>query len=563
MALKALLLKKQIDNKRKQLNLLLEKRMANEAREAELTRAIDEVENEEQRAEVEGMVTEFESERDENETDIANLENEIKGLENDLAAEEQAQDTTPPANNNPQTPAEINEQRGRNIMNTRDIIPTMNLRDRVAAIVTRDDVQSYLGEVRAAIKEKRAVTGAGLLIPDVMLELIRVEIAHASRLERFLNVKHISGTAKQNITGTIPEAVWTEMQGTINEITLGINQITADGHKVGAYVAIPNSILEDSDIALASEIITGIGGAIAKARDKAYLFGDGVHMPLGIVTRLAQQSQPANWGANAPAWTDLHSSNVVTLNIDSTSGAAFFQALLEKLALAKPKTSAEGLFWVMNRKTHLHIMAKALAFNAQAALVANTQLMSIVGGEVVEFEDDEIADNEIIGGFGKNYLSIERAGIEYASSDIPLFLQEQTVFKGSGRYDGLPVFGEAFVVVNFANTSPTTSKTFAVDYANMDMNDLTVTAAASASNVGKTVLTVSGTLEESTPVLKYKLGMPNVNVGDALSGTWSDLTSGTTEITAAAGKKITVVELDGNNRIVSSGFVASIPKAAG
>ena len=35
---------------------------------------------------------------------------------------------------------------------------------------------------------------------------------------------------------------------------------------------------------------------------------------------------------------------------------------------------------------------------------------------------------------------------------------------------------------------------------------------------------------------------------------------GTTQITAAAGKKITVVELDANNRIVSAGVVVSVPK---
>ena len=59
MALKALLLKKQIDNKRKALNGLLETRKAHEEREAELTRAIEEVETEEQRADVESLVNEF------------------------------------------------------------------------------------------------------------------------------------------------------------------------------------------------------------------------------------------------------------------------------------------------------------------------------------------------------------------------------------------------------------------------------------------------------------------------------------------------------------------------
>ena len=573
MALKALLLKKQIDNKRKDLAKLLETRKAHEAREAELTRAIDEVETEEQRAEVEGMVSAFETERDANEQAINSLEGEIEGLENDLAAEEAAQNTNPPADaGNPQTPAEINEQRGRNIMNTRDIIPTMTLRDRVATIVTREESKTFLSTVRDAIANKRAIANVGVLIPDVYLNLIRTEIARTSRLMRYVRVVNVSGDAVQPIMGSIPEAVWTDCCGALNEISLGFNQIEAGCHKVGAYMAVCNATIEDSDIALATEIVTALATSIAKGKDKAILFGTGIKMPLGIVTRLAQTSQPADWDALAPAWTDLHTSNVITLNIDASSGAAFFQALIEKLAVAKPKdvTSNDSLVWVMNRKTHLHILAKALAFNAQAALVASTTMMPIIGGTVIEFEDDEIADNEIIGGFFGNYLMAERSGMRIGSSDAPLYLKDMTVFKATDRCDGKPVFGEAFVIVNFANTSPTTSKDFAPDWANTDLNELTVSAAASASNVGKTVLTVTDYLADESPVLYYKLGTQKVAAGDAIatsgSGAWSALTSGTTEITAAAGKKITVVELHAaaasGGVVVSAGVVASVPKAS-
>ena len=572
MALKALLIKKQIDNTRKQLKALLEKREANKAREAELAQAIEEVETEEQRSAVEEMVQAFEADQAENESAITRLNDEIAGLERDLEAEEAAQDTEPPANptTDPQTPAENNERRHED-MNTRVQIPGMTVRDRLADIVTRDDSKDFLSTVRDAIANKRAISNVGVLIPDVYLPMIRTEIARASRLLRFVQVRNLSGDALLNIAGTIPEAVWTDCCASLNEISLGFNQIEAGCHKVGAYMAICNATLEDADIDLAAEIVSALGTAIAKALDKAILFGTGVKMPLGILTRLAQESQPADWGALAPAWTDLHSTNVVTLNIDGSSGATFFQALIEKLALAKPKTSNEGLFWVMNRKTHLHILAKALAFNAQAALVASTDLFPIIGGTIVEFEDGEIPDNWIAGGFGANYLLIERAGVRFANSDIPMFLQDQTLFKATARYDGKPIFGEAFVVVRFDNTAPATSDTFPVDWANTDLNELTITAAASGSNIGKTVLTVTDYLASESPVLYYKLGTQKVEAGEiiAVSGTgaWSSLTSGTTEITAAAGKKITVVELNAaaasGGVVVSAGVVASIPKAAG
>ena len=565
MALKALLLKKQIDNNRKALDALRQKDEEFKTREAQLERAIEEVENDEQRTAVEEEINSFTNEQAEHEQAVGKLEDEIKDLENALAAEEAAQDTKPPEN---PAPAE-NERKDEKHM-TRENIPQMTLRDRLAEIVERDDSKDFLTTVRDAISNKRAISNVGVLIPDVYLPMIRTEIARSSRLMRFVQVRSLSGDAILNIAGTIPEAVWTDCCASLNEISLGFNQIEAGCHKVGAYMAICNATLEDANIDLAAEIVSALGTAIAKALDKAILFGTGVKMPLGIMTRLAQTSQPADWGALAPAWTDLHTSNVITLNIDSSSGAAFFQSLIEKLALAKPKTSNEGLFWVMNRKTHLHILAKALAFNAQAALVASTDLFPIIGGTIVEFEDDEIPDNWIAGGFGANYLLIERAGVRFANSDIPMFLQDQTLFKATARYDGKPVFGEAFVVVRFDNTAPATSDTFPVDWANTDLNELTISAAASASNAGKTVLTVTDYLADSDPVLYYKLGTQKVEAGEkiAVSGTgaWTSLTSGSTEITAAAGKMITVVELNAaaasGGVVVSAGKVASVPKSA-
>ena len=573
MALKALLLKKQIDNKRKALETLRAKAEEYKTREAELANDIDKAEAID--AETEEAVKAFETERDANAKAIADLENEIEGLEQDLEAEEAAQSTDPPAKppqTNPQTPAENNERRNEHMLH-RDTAPALNLRDRLADIITRDDSREFLANVRDAIANKRAIANVGVLIPDVYLPLIRTEIARSSRLLPYVQLRSVSGEAVMNIAGSIPEAVWTDCCANLNEISLGFNQISVGCHKVGAYMAICNATLEDADISLATEIISALSTAVAKALDKAILFGTGVGKPLGIVTRLAQTSQPADWGALAPAWTDLHTSNVQTLNIDGSSGAAFFQALIEKLAIAKRKIVGinDEPVWVMNRKTHLHIMAKALAYDSAAALQANTALMPIIGGRIVEFEDDQIADNEIIGGFFDHYLMIERAGLKMANSDIPMFLQDMTLFKATARYDGKPIFGEAFVIVNFANTSPTTTATFPTDWANTDLNELTISAAASGSNAGKTVLTVTDYLADSTPVLYYKLGTQKVAAGDkiAVSGTgaWTSLTSGTTEIEAAAGKKITVVELNAaaasGGLVVSAGVVASVPKAAG
>ena len=568
--LKALMLRRRIDLKKKDLAALREKLEGLNTREAELSQAIEEVETEEQRTAVEEEITAFENERNEAQTGADQLEQEISDLEEELRQEEEAQDTTPPADTgatggdaaNTGAGETATENRGGNIPMIRRL-KNFTQQER-EAFLGNEQVRSFLGEVRTAIAEKRAITGVGLTIPEVMLGLVREEIAANSKLLKFINLRPVGGKGRLNIMGKIPEAVWTEMCANLNELDLAFNQTEVDGYKVGAFIAICNATLEDSDLALAQEIVTAIGIAIAKALDKAILYGTGTKMPVGIITRLACESQPAWWGTNDPAFVDLHTSNIKSINKSTSTGAEFFAALIAELGIAKPVYSGDGLFWVMNRKTHLDIMAKALAFDANGALVANTQLMPIVGGEIVEFEDnDVIADYEIVGGFGGNYLMAERAGVEFASSTEVRFLQDQTVFKGTGRYDGRPIEGKAFVIVNYANSTPTKTRSFAKDWANEEMNALGITAKASASNVGKTVLTVADTLAAENPELYYKVGKVAFNVGDdqPASG-FTSLTSGTTEITAAAGKIITVIEVDSDDKVVSVGYVASVPKAS-
>lgn len=557
MALKALMLRKKITDAAGRLQALRDKDAEFATREAELEQSIAEAATDEERNACEEAVESYENEKAEHEAAKAALEEEVNNLETELAAAET--ETPAEAENRAAEPAA--ETRKENIiMETR--FKEMSFEAR-SAFVARDDVKEFLTRVRTLGMEKRNVTGGDLLIPDSVLGLIRHEIARQSKLLRFVRLVNVAGTARQNIAGAIPEGVWTEMCANINELNISFNQIDVDGYKVGGYIAVCNAQLEDSDINLADEIVTDIGGAIGKALDKAILFGTGTHMPIGIVTRLAQTSQPASWGSNAPAWTDLHTSNVKKVNINGSSGTTFFEALIAELAIAKPYYSAEGLFWVMNRKTHLKVMAKALAVDASAAIVSNTKMFPIIGGEIVEFEDDQIADNEIIGGFGGNYLLAQRAGVKLGQSEHVFYLADQTVFKGTARYDGMPVAGEAFVIVNFNNTDPTTSKDFAVDYANTDMNILTVTAAAGTAS-GDTVLTVSNAKAAASPTYKYlakaTLAELKIAVGSKLNSSWTSLTSGTTQITAAAGVHIVVAELDSANKVVSVGEVISVPK---
>ena len=558
MALKALMLKRKIDLAQQALAALREKDAEFATREAELEASIAEVQTDEERTAVDEAVTAFEAEKATHEEEASKLEEEIRGLENELSEIEAKQEVPAPAETPAQT--ETEERKVENHMEIRTRFNEMSMEQR-SAFVKREDVAAWLGAVRAMKGQQRSVTNGDLTIPEVMLPLLYAEVEKSSQLIGTVNTVSVGGTSRQNIMGAIPEAVWSEMCANINELDIGFTDVELDGYKVAGFIRVCNALLDDSDVNLAGAIISALGTAIAKALDKAILFGTGVKMPLGIVTRLAQTSEPAGYPATAPTWVDLHTSNVKTLNINGTSGAAFFESLVLAAAAAKKNGSATGkLFWCMNRKTHLAIMAKALAFNAAAALtVGINNEMPVIGGRIIEIDTTDLQDNTIIGGFGDAYILGQRQGATFAVSDQRFFTEDQTAFRGIARYDGKPVFADSFVVINFNNTSPTTEATFADDYANTDLGTLTVVAAAHGSTSGKTVLTVTGT-EASGTTLKYKIGDIALTEGQKLGTGWESLTSGSTGITAAAGTVITVAELDGKSRVIKRGQALSVPK---
>ena len=462
MALKALLLKKQIDNKRKALEALRAKSAEFETREAELTQAIDEVENEEQRAEVEELVNQHDTAKAEHTQALNDLEREIEGLESDLEAEEAAQKTDPPAE-------PVQERKEEKKMIQHEMIPGMSLRARLVDIVTRDDVKNYLAEVRTAMKEKRAITNVGLTIPEVMLGLLKENTSQYSKLYRHVRVVNISGVGRMNIMGAVPEAIWTDCCANLNELSLGFNDVEVDCYKVGGFFAVCNANLEDSDVNLAAEILSALGQAIGIALDRAILYGRNASatakMPQGIVSRLAQTEQPATYPATARPWADLHTSNMITITAANSTGIKLFQGIMAAIAAAKHKYGSGTLTWVMNEGTYYKLVSESMSINAAGAVVSGMgNTMPVIGGavEIVSF----IPDNVIIAGYYDLYLLAERAGQQFASSDQVRFLADQTVFKGTARYDGVPVIAEAFVAIGISGTTPAATMTFPADTAN-------------------------------------------------------------------------------------------------
>ena len=472
MALKQIMLSRKIEQKKQELAALREKDADFQTREDALTQAIEEAQTEEEQKTVEEEVEKFDTEKTAHDEAKEKLEAEI----GDLEAELEAAEVDPPA------PAERHDNKEKkvrtNVMRTDVNIRSLPMSKRAfdalpadlrESIVQRDDVKAFLAQLRSMKGATRAIQGGELEIPVVFLDLISENMYRYSKLLNRVRVRSVPGQARQTIAGTVPEAVWTEMCGAINELTFVFNQITLDGYKVAGFIPVCNSLLEDtvSNLDLASTIIEMLSEAIGLADDKAILYGKGASskMPLGIVTRLAQESKPADYPANAPAWVNLKTTNIQKINGDSMTGAEFWSALTVAAGNTYTKYSRGNQFWAMNSKTRAKLMAKAITFTAAGDIVANIYgTLPVITGDidVLEF----IPDGDIIGGYGDLYLWADRAAMQIESDRSVQFIQDNTVFRGKARADGAPVIPGAFVAININNKDVTTVMDFAADTAN-------------------------------------------------------------------------------------------------
>lgn len=531
MALKALMMRRSIENKKAELAKRTAKDAEMQTREAELEKSVAEVETEEQQNAVSAEIDQFETDRAAHEKSKADLLESISALERELEELERSDPSL-------QKKEEPKSERGMKMANfdvrslpigkaVVDALPT----EQRESMMQREDVKKFLSELRAYKGQTRAITGGSLTIPTVLLDLVAENMYRYSKLINRVRVRNVAGVARQVVAGVIPEAVWTEMCGAINELSLEFNSYSLDGYKVAGYVPVCNALLEDNDIALASYIVEALAQAIGLALDKAILYGkgSGSKMPMGIVTRLAQQTKPTDYPSDAPAWTDLHTTNIQSIDATKT-GADFWSVLALAAGNTYTKYSRGVQFWAMNSKTYAKLKSKTITFTAQGDIVANVfGVLPIVNGDIdiLEF----MPDGDIVGGYGDLYLLAQRAGMEIESDRSVQFIQDNTVFRGKQRADGVPIVPGAFVAINIDGAPVTTAMDFAGDTANdATLSSLTIgtetLAPTFAAGTTSYAITASGTSAAvtATPAQAdavVAIAYNGKNVSNGASVTWT------------------------------------------
>lgn len=547
--LKTLMLKRSIDLKRAELEKLRERDAEFETREAELEQAIAEAQTEDEQSAVTEEIDKYESAKAEHDQNVNTLSAEIEQLEADLAAAE----ADAPTREAKTKIIERTDNKVQTTINIRALPMSRRAFDALpeemrTSIVQRNEVKDFLAQLRSMKGTNRAITGAELTIPVVFLDLIAENMYRYSKLLNRVRVRNVSGQARQTIAGTVPEAVWTEMCGAINELNFVFNQVTLDGYKVAGYVPVCNSLLDDSDIDLSGWIVEMLSESIGYAMDKAILYGKGSasRMPLGIVTRLAQTAAPSDYPANAPAWVDLRTSNILQIGGDGVTGAEFWAELMQATGATYTRYSRGNMFWAMNSKTYATLRSKVITFTATGDVAANIfGVLPIITGDVdiLEF----MPDGDIVGGYGDLYLLAMRSGLMIESSYEVQFLQDNTVFRAKQRADGQPIIPGAFVAININNTAVTTTMDFAADTANdAQLTGLSIAGVTLSPVFASTTYTYTGgTASNNSAKIEATPAQAGANVAIAVNGK-NVRNGGTATLTASASNTITVTVTQGN-----------------
>ena len=456
--LKALLLRTKIDAAQKELDTLLTAKTKRETRAAALEADIKELAEKadataEERSAVETAVEALEAEATKGDEEIRAAQTNLDALKEELRTIEATQKAA--------TPQAVKEPVEESTTTRKDVytMPTFKIRainnmtaEQRDAFASAEYNKRFAEQIRALT----ATPNANVLVPREDLPMLYDTVERYSKLIKHINKKSVKGQARQRVFGTVPEAVWTEQGGNINELAMSADgTVEIDGYKVAGFLPIDNWLLKDNDVELIDAVLDALAQAVAKGVDKAIPFGTGSHMPKGFVTAILADEA-------------LAATNKIDISAANSTGLKLFQNLLKASGAAVENYSDGEMFWAMNSKTYKNLVAEALTINAAGAIVSGMgKEMPVIGGAVEQLSF--IPDNIIVGGYGSLYLLGEREGCTIAASAENRFTQDQTVYRAIARYDGKPVKPEGFVLIGINGTAAATAVatvTFAQDTAN-------------------------------------------------------------------------------------------------
>ena len=175
--------------------------------------------------------------------------------------------------------------------------------------------QAVLAALRSNFRKVSNVLSEGIdanggyLVPEEYDRRL-IDVLNEENIMRGLGTNiTTSGEHKINIAATKPAAAWIEEGGALTFGDATFDQIIMDAHKLHVAIKVTEELLYDNAFNLENYIITQFGKALANAEEDAFLNGDGVGKPLGL---LAAEGG-AEVGVTASSATAITADEIINL----------------------------------------------------------------------------------------------------------------------------------------------------------------------------------------------------------------------------------------------------------
>lgn len=414
--LQQLMLNKKIEQRKAALAEVLEQVAGLETRSADLEKALDEATNDEEIGTVDEEIKKYEAEKAEVTEKKSKLEGEIAELEGLL---EKLNSAAPSNEKRSSTPNQERGEAGMNKLQVREMLKS-------GEYYKRSEVVEFYNQ----FKNLRAVAGGELTIPEVVVNRIMDIMGDFTTLYPLVDKIQVKGTTRILVDTDTAAATWIEQAGPLPNGDVGtVTNVDFDGYKVGKVTFVDNYLLQDSIINLDTYVTRKIARAIAKALDLAIIKGTGAanKQPTGVIPSIPAENQ-----------------------VNVTADANLLKNLVKKIGLIDTGVDSVGeIVAVMKRSTYYNRLVEySIQVDSNGNVVGklpNLKNPDLVGLRVVF--NNNMDDDKVLFGDFQQYTLVERESITIDSSTHVKFSEDQTAFRGKGRFDGKPVKPSAFALV--------------------------------------------------------------------------------------------------------------------
>lgn len=296
------------------------------------------------------------------------------------------------------------------------VLNAANHKNELRNLLQVKEVREFYNTLQLSLR-KGFIVGGTLEVPELVQDRLRDLLTIYSGLYSEVQVVPVGTDGRVLVSVGEAEAKWDEVKISLEELQSSIDLIEMEDIRLGGYIPISNGVLDDSVVNMVLYLEELLVKALALGIDNGIINGVGdyvsVYEPIGVLKNLPVE-------------------NVVTKSFTLSN-------ILSQISLigTGSKDDIGEVIAVMKRKTYYKDILP----------LANPVLpYPNINSIRVKFSA-AIADDTIIIGDFKEYILAERNSIRIEQSTDQLFLEDQTVFKIIGRYDGKPHINNAFVKI--------------------------------------------------------------------------------------------------------------------